>query len=174
MSILKHKKALLEFCCTDHWNNICSFTFNLKQTVKVEQKGSKNSTFQWYRLDEILSKKCFKEFMRALNRRVYKSAYVRHGKRLQAMAFLEKSAEGRFHFHAAIEAPKHMTHDDFCKFVMDVWLEQYFGYGHGDAKTNADRGWLDYMAKTRSKDGFDHYFDCLDIDTFHNKKIAVA
>ena len=43
-----------------------------------------------------------------------------------------------------------------------------------DAKANADRGWIDYMAKTRSKDGFDHYFDCLDIDTFHSKKIVFA
>ena len=112
--------------------------------------------------------------MRALNRRVYKSAYVRHGKRLQAMAFLEKSAEGRYHYHAAIEAPKHMAQDEFCKLAMDVWLEQYFGYGHGDAKSNADRGWIDYMAKIKSKNGFDHYFDCLDIGTLHNNKIVIA
>jgi hypothetical protein len=171
MSILKDKKALLEFCSTDHWDNVCAFTFNLKQAVRVDQK---NSTFQWYRLDDMRSRKCYKEFMRALNRRVYKSAYVRHGKRLQAMAILEKSVEGRYHFHAAIEAPKHMTQEEFCKLAMDVWLEQNFGYGHGDAKANADRGWIDYMAKVRSKDGFDHYFDCLDIDTFHNNKIVIA
>jgi hypothetical protein len=85
------------------------------------------------------------------------------------MAFLEKSKEGRFHYHAAIEAPKHMTQDEFCKIAMHVWLEQYFGYGKGVSKANADRGWIDYMAKMRSKDGFDHYLDCLDIDTFHNK-----
>ena len=174
MIILKHKKALLDFCSTDHWDNVCAFTFNLKQAVRVEQKGSKNSTFQWYRLDDMRSRKCFKEFMRALNRRVYKSAYVRHGKRLQTMAILEKSVEGRYHFHAAIESPKYMAQELFCKLAMDVWLEQYFGYGHGDAKANADRGWIDYMTKIRTKDGFDHYFDCLDIDTFHSKKIAVA
>jgi hypothetical protein len=118
MSILKHKKALLEFCSTDHWDNVCAFTFNLKQAVRVEQKGSKNSTFQWYRLDDMRSRKCFKEFMRALNRRVYKSAYFRHGKRLQTMAILEKSFEGRFHFHAAIESPKHIAQELFCKLAM--------------------------------------------------------
>ena len=53
MSILKHKKALLDFCSTDHWDNVCAFTFNLKQAVRVEQKDSKNSTFQWYRLDDM-------------------------------------------------------------------------------------------------------------------------
>jgi hypothetical protein len=120
MSILKHKKALLDFCSIDHWENVCAFTFNLKQAVRVEQKGSKNNTFQWYRLDDMRSRKCFKEFMRALNRRVYKSAYVRHGKRLQTIAILEKSVEGRYHFHAAIESPKHMAQELFCKLAMDV------------------------------------------------------
>ena len=71
MSILKHKKALLEFCSTDHWDNICAFTFNLKQAVKLKDTYFNNKKIEWYRLDDMRSRKCFKEFMRALNRRVY-------------------------------------------------------------------------------------------------------
>jgi len=174
MNILNHKKALLDFCSTDHWDNVCAFTFNLKQAVKLKEVYLNNKKIEWHRLDKIRCEQCFKEFMRDLNRRIYKSAYIKYGKRLQTMAFLERGAEGRYHFHAAIESPKFMTQDEFCKLAMDVWLEQSFGYGHGDAKANADRGWIDYMAKIRSKDGFDHYFDCLDIDTFHSKKIVFA
>ena len=128
MSILKYKKALLAFCRTDHWDNVCAFTFNLKHAVKLKEVYFNNKKIEWYRLDKIRCEQCFKEFMRDLNRRVYKSAYIKYGKRLQTMAFLEKSKEGRFHYHAAIEAPKHMTQDEFCKFAMHVWLEQYFGY----------------------------------------------
>jgi hypothetical protein len=56
---------------------------------------------------------------------------------------------------------------------MYVWLQHYLGYGHGDAKEHADSGWINYMTKFRSKDGFDHYFDCLNIDAFNNK-IVIA
>ena len=157
---------MVEFCSTDHWDNVCAFTFNMKQAVIFENG-------RWQSFDKITCEKCFKEFMRDLNRRIYKFAYTKHKKGLRVIAFIEKSKDRRYHFHAAIEAPKHMTQEAFCKFAMDVWLQQYFGYGHGDAKTNADRGWIDYMAKFRSKDGFDHYFDCLNIDAFNNK-IVIA
>ena len=174
MSILKHKKALLEFCSTDHWDNVCAFTFNLKQKVALRNAYFKNRKIEWYILDELRCKQCFKEFMRDLNKRIYKSAYIKKKKRLNAIPILEKIDFGRFHIHVAIEAPYFMSQDEFCEFAMNVWLDQYFGYGHGDAQTNANRGWLDYMAKLRSKYGFDHYLDCLILDAFHNNKAAFA
>jgi len=169
-----YKNAIIDFCSTDQWDNVCAFTFNLKQAVKFEKTNIKNTKFEWYPLDEIRAKKCFKEFMRDLNRQVYKSAYIKKTKRLNIIPILEKSESGRFHIHAAIEAPGYMNQDEFCKFAMSVWLEQFFGYGHGDAKANANRGWIDYMAKLQSKDGFEHYFDCIIIDAFHNNKTAFA
>ena len=174
MGIKQHKQAIIEFCSTDTWRNVCAFTFNMKQKVRLRNAHFKNIIFDWYILDELRCKQCFKEFMRDLNRRIYKSAYIKKKKRLNTIPILEKDECGRFHIHAAIEAPHFMTQDEFCKFAMDIWLEQYFGYGHGDAQTNANRGWLDYMAKIRSKNVFDHYLDCLIIDAFHNNKTAFA
>jgi len=173
MSVNNYKKALIDFCTIDHWDNCCAFTFNMKQAIKLKEVYCKNKRIDWFRLDRIRCYQCFKEFMRDLNRRIYKFADIKYGKRLNVIAFLEKSNEGRFHFHAAIEAPKHLTQEQFCKLAMDVWLEQDFGYGHGRTKVNADNGWIDYMTKSKSKDGFDHYLDCLDIDTFRNK-IVIA
>jgi hypothetical protein len=86
---------------------------------------------------------------------------------------LEKSKEGRFHFHAAIEAPGHMDASEFCSVAMKLWLEQDFGYDYGMARPNADPGWIGYMAKNRSKDGLEHYFDCIDLDTYFKKVVSV-
>ena len=73
-----------------------------------------------------------------------------------------------------LEKPQdfHMDANEFCSVAMKLWLEQDFGYDHGMARPNADHGWIGYMAKNRSKDGLEHYFDCIDLDTYFNKAVS--
>ena len=165
MTVENNKDSLVQFMDTSDWDNICDFTLNLKQALDYD--GT------LVHIDDIIARKALKWFMHQLNKKIYKRAYRHFGKRLQIVAVLEKSKEGRFHFHAAIEAPSHMVAIEFCSVAMKLWLEQDFGYDHGMARPNADRGWIGYMAKNRSKDGLEHYFDCIDLDTYFKKVVSV-
>ena len=120
------------------------------------------------RLDELTAKKAFRHYMKLLNRRIYNFAFRRHGKRLRVIPILEKSADGRWHYHAAIEPPSFMEANRFGEIAMDVWLQTPLGYGRGEISIDADAGWFAYMAKFRSKSGLECYYDCIDTEAFHN------
>ena len=161
MESQRQKQALITLCDTSHWRSLVALTFNLKQTIKVPIGG-----FQI--VDELTAKKAFKEYMRQLNRRIYGSANRRHAKRLRVIPILEKSANRRWHYHAAIEPPSFMDPADFGKLAMALWLKTDFGYDRGDVAVNPDAGWITYMAKLRSKSEFEHYYDCIDTEAFFN------
>jgi hypothetical protein len=106
--------------------------------------------------------------MNRLNRQLYGAAFRHHGKRLRVIPIIEKSAEGRWHYHVAIEPPVFMEAVDFSKVAMDIWLNSSLGYAHGDTTVNADTGWIAYMAKRGGKSGLEDYYDCIDTEAFHN------
>ena len=106
MLLKNNKDSLVQFMNTSNWDNVCDFTLNLKQALNYDEKP--------VHIDEIIARKALKWFMHQLNKKIYKRAYRHFGKRLQIVAVLEKSSEGRFHFHAAIEAPHHMDAIEFC------------------------------------------------------------
>ena len=159
--ISKEQKALLSMCEITHWRSIVALTLNLKQVVRTLDNG-------FIGVDEFVCRKAFSHYMRQLNELVYKAAYRRHGKRLRVIPVLEKSADGRWHYHVAIEPPAHVDAYDFGKLAMSIWLAQELGYGFGDVSFDADRGWISYQLKRRSKDGLECFLDCLDIDAFNN------
>ena len=161
MTTFQEKTALIEFCDTSHWRSVVGLTLNLKQTVVTPSGG-------FVRIDELTAKKAFRHYMKLLNRRIYKAAYRHHGKQLRVIPILEKSADGRWHYHAAIEPPWFMDANRFGDIAMDVWLQTPLGYGHGEISIDADAGWFAYMAKFRSKSGLEYYYDCIDTEAFHN------
>jgi hypothetical protein len=120
------------------------------------------------RLDELMAKKAFGNYLNDLNRRIYKAAFRHHGKRLRVIPILEKSADGRWHYHVAVEPPWFMDANSFGDIAMDVWRRTPHGYGHGEISVNADAGWIAYMAKLRGKSGLEEYFDCIDTEAFYN------
>ena len=119
-------------------------------------------------VDELAAKKAFKEYMRLLNRRIYGAAHRHHGKRLRVIPILERSVNRRWHYHVAIEPPSFMNGAEFGELAMAMWLKGDLGYEFGDVAENADSYWISYMAKLRTKSDFEHYFDCIDTDTFFN------
>jgi len=158
---LQEKNALIQLCDTSHWRSIVGLTLNLKQSITTE-------AFGFVRIDELTAKKAFRQYMHDLNRQIYRAAFRHHGKRLRVIPILEKSEDGRWHYHVAMEPPNFMDSKGFGDIAMEVWRLTFLGYGHGAISTNGDAGWPAYMAKLRSKSGFEHYFDCIDTEAFYN------
>ena len=161
MTILKHRSALLKCCDTTAWRSVAGLTLNLKQSIRTPHCG-------FVMVDEFAAKAAFKRYMKALNRRMYRSAYRHHNRRLRVIPILEKSEGGRWHYHLAVESPAFMTADQFTELATQLWLGSELGYGHGQADPNVDHGWLIYITKLRTKNAFEHYLDCLDVDALHN------
>jgi hypothetical protein len=120
------------------------------------------------RLDELSAKKAFHHYMKGLNRKIYGAAFRHQRKRLRVIPILEKSADGRWHYHVAIESPSFMYATSFGQVAMDLWLHTPLGYCHGDVAVNADDGWIAYMAKRRGKSRLENYYDCIDTEALHN------
>jgi hypothetical protein len=161
VTALQENTALIKFCDISHWRSAVGLTLNLKQSVEMPSGG-------FVRLDELAAKKAFRHYMKLLNRQIYKCAFRHHGKRLRVIPILEKSEEGRWHYHAAMEPPLFMDANGFGDIAMDVWLQTPLGYGHGEISKDVDAGWIAYMAKLRSKSGLEQYFDTIDTEAFYN------
>jgi hypothetical protein len=161
MTILAHRAALLRLCDTSTWHLVVGLTLNLKQSIRTPNGG-------FVMVDELAAKKAFKTYMDALDRRIYRSAYRHHDKRLSVIPILEKSAGERWHYHLAIEPPVFMIGNQFTDLASQLWLNSELGYGHGHADPDVDQGWMTYITKLRTKNAFEHYLDSLDIDSLHN------
>jgi hypothetical protein len=145
---------------TSHWHSIVALTLTYKQAQRF-----KFGT--WVALDDIQIKKTFRHFLHSLNRAIYKNAYRYHRKRLRVIPVLEKSAE-RWHIHASIELPPHISPDDFEKLVRQCWKATDWGYTETDVKFNADKGWTDYTLKPFQKKDFEHFYDSIVWELFNN------
>lgn len=161
MAPRQERLALLQLCDTSRWDSVVGLTLNLKQSMTTERGG-------FVRIDELSAKKAFRRYVNGLNRRVYGAAFRHHGKRLRVIPILEKSADGRWHYHVAMEPPSFMDGTSFGQVAMDLWLHTPLGYGHGDVAVNVDEGWMAYMAKRRGKSGLENYYDCIDTEALHN------
>jgi hypothetical protein len=161
LTTVQEKIALMQLCDTSRWRSVVGLTLNLKQSVVTASGG-------FVRLDELMAKKAFRHYMNMLNRRIYNSAFRHHGKRLRVIPILEKSEDGRWHYHVAIEPPEFMEAESFGNIAMVIWLGTFLGYGHGEISASVDAGWSAYMAKRRGKSGLEGYFDSIDTEAFYN------
>ncbi len=84
MTQLQDKHTLVQMCDTTDWLSTMGLTLNLKQSIRTSTGG-------FVTIDEFMAKKAFRQFMNLLNRRIYKSAFRHHGKRLRVIPILEKS-----------------------------------------------------------------------------------
>ena len=75
------------------------------------------------------------------------------------IAVLEKDLLGRWHFHAAIEPPAHLSPEQFDKEIRCCWAKTHWAYREVMVRDNADPGWLKYMFKQRQKSGLEHWSD---------------
>jgi hypothetical protein len=145
---------------TSGWRSICAVTLTLKQAL--EQEG------YWFRADPHQCSRAFRHFMNLLNRSVYGASFRKEKKRVRVIPILEKDGNGRFHYHAAIEPPLHIRHEDFWAYVRHCWAEVDWAYERNAIEFGADEGWINYMLKLGQKSGLEAWSDCIDWHNFHN------
>lgn len=161
MKSREKQQALTAVCDTTHWRAVVALTLNLKQSVPTPNGG-------FALVDEQACKKTFKRFCNSLNREVYGAAHRHHKKRLRIIPILEHPASGRWHYHVAIEPPEFMDGESLAERAVKQWEQTPLGYGHGHVCAQADSGWLPYMTKFRTKEVFEDFLDCLDVEALHN------
>ena len=69
--------------------------------------------------------RAFNHFMNCLNRKVYRNAFYRHGKRLRVIPILEKELYGAYHWHCSLERPIHLSEFRFMFLVKETWSETH-------------------------------------------------
>jgi pyridoxine/pyridoxamine 5'-phosphate oxidase len=107
--------------------------------------------FRGVTADDILASSNFAHFRRRLDQKVLGSAAKRYAKKIKIVAVLEKSADGRLHYHCIIERPSHWSFDRFAEAVYECWSKTDFGYHQVDIQDQADAGWTDCILKARQK-----------------------
>jgi hypothetical protein len=152
---------------TDNWHSPHSLTLTLRQALTADN-GS------LIRLDEYQCKKAFAVFRNHLDRAVYGNAARRIGKRVKVIPVLERSESGRWHFHAAIDLPKHMTAAQFARLIRKCWSKTDWAYRRTHTKRKANQGWVQYMLKPLQKSAFENWSDCIVWECLHNPPIADA
>ena len=146
---------------TAHWRSICDVTLTLKQ-ARPSDDG------RWFQGNEYQYRAALRNFMERLNNAVYGNAARRYRKRLRVIAVLEKELYGRWHYHAAIELPAHISLVNFERLIHESWGKTHWGYDRVQVRDNADQRWVRYMLKPRQKSGFETWSDCIDWDPLHN------
>jgi hypothetical protein len=148
---------------TRHWRSSVAVTLSLKQAIQIRPKSLIRT-----KLDEQKAKSAFGHFMHLMNRAVYKNGFERKQKRLRVIPVLEKKQLGRWHYHAAIEPPPHLSPEDFEILIHDSWSGMHWGYREIDVKPNADQTWVNYMLKRWQKSELEAWADTIDSDNLFN------
>ena len=84
------KKSIREYIHSLPYKNSLSITLTMKQGVKNDY------------LDNIKADKNFRHFMNLLNKKIYGNSHRRFKKSISVIPVLEKSVEGRFHYHLTL------------------------------------------------------------------------
>jgi hypothetical protein len=144
-----------------HWDSVCAVTLTLKQAIRPSDNAREF-------LDQLKASGNFRSFMTRLNRAVFGNAIRRHSKRLRVISSLEKDADGRYHYHAALEKPSRFKEEEFKALIARCWTDTRWGYRVIDVKFGPDQGWIDYMLKSSQKSGLEAWTDCIDWNSFYN------
>jgi hypothetical protein len=167
---------------TSHWRSVLAVTLTVKQALLSDRGGL-------LALTEIQAKKELRYFMTRLTRCVYGRA-ARKGKKLRVIPVVEKEADGRWHYHLAIEPPAHLHVNQFAAQIISSWSKSPWAHRINHIKPEAVHGWvysafqrressppkLDpekdgwriYLLKKRGKSGLEYWVDCIDLDTLNN------
>ena len=146
---------------TTHWKSAFALTFTLKQAFHSQPGVS-------VRLTEDQCRATFAHFLRKLNKAIFGATARHYGKRVKIIPVLEKDENGRWHYHAAIEKPQHVSELKFLTLLRRFWSQLDWGYERMSIEGNVDQGWIDYMLKPKQKSGLECWSDCIDWNNFYN------
>jgi hypothetical protein len=91
---------------------------------------------------------------------------------LEKDANVGRQAIKRWHIHAALEPPRHLSADEFEIVVRRCWAKTDWGYIEADIHHQADQGWINYMLKSRGKSELENWFDCVILESFNNPSLT--
>ena len=149
---------------TQKWRSLLAVTFSVKQ-------GVREHGYMFYGDQETYTK-AFERFIRRLNRAVHGNATRRFDKRLRVLAVVEKDRDGRWHIHAAIEPPEHMSKRKFRRAILRYWpTKNVWAYRENKVELDADAGWIGYCLKPRQKSGLEAWSDSIDWYSFYNPPV---
>lgn len=120
-------------------------TLTLKQTI-------------WHdgivkRLDRIEATKNLREFLNRLNRLYFGNKVKRYNQRLDVFPILEKSYDGRLHYHLTIRNPEPENPELLDERIRKCWEQTYFGDRQIDVQqTHNVSGWNAYISKRLHQD----------------------
>lgn len=120
-------------------NNFVGLTLTLKQGL------------DGYMLNNERCTQNLRHFMNVINKKVFGNANKRYGKKLQIFPVIEKSKEGRYHYHMIIERPLEWCLDDFTHLIETEWVKTQFGHRQLHLDQFIDFGWVHYITKFHSK-----------------------
>jgi hypothetical protein len=92
------------------WHSPQPLTLTLRQARKADNG-------RWIKLDVYECKKAFGVFTHHLDRAVYGNAARRFNRRVRVIPILERSDTERWHFHGAIERPRHLNAIQFYRLI---------------------------------------------------------
>ena len=85
--------------------------------------------------------------MNLLNKKIYGNRFSRYGLKLEVFPVIEKSTEGRLHYHLIVESPVDIHFDRFNHIVHTLWMTTRFGYREHHIDQTIDDGWIKSITK---------------------------
>ena len=134
----KLKKYIKDYAMDFDATNCFGVTLTMKQRVNNKS------------LDSIGCSENLRHFLNVLNKKCFGNAFKRFDKRLRVLPSLERSSDGRWHYHLTLENPYPSNPIKFERMIESTWFKTSYGYRHIDIKHSINEGWGDYITK------FDH------------------
>ncbi len=155
------QSAVQRHCSTVAWNEFYALTLGLRwrscDTQRIRFLPSAGPPPEYVQN--------FHHFMNVLNNHAFGKAARRGFKRISVIPVLEQDRSSRFHYHAAIDRPAHVSHSEFCGIISETWRQSRWGKQRLQIIPGADGGWTKYILKRASKV---NWFDSIDWQNFHN------
>ena len=134
------KKSIKDYAMDFDPTNCFAVTLTMKQ--RVDNKS----------LDNITSSQNLRHFLNVLNKKCFGNAYKRFNKRLRVLPSLERSSDGRWHYHLALENPFPINPMKFERMIESAWFKTSYKHRHIDIKHKVNEGWGDYITKFNHRD----------------------
>ena len=135
---MKLKESIKDYVNDLDLTNCFAVTLTMKQRVNNKS------------LDNITSSQNLRHFLSVLNKKCFGNAYKRFNKRLRVLPSLERSSDGRYHYHLTLENPYPDNPMKFAQMIEFTWFKTNYGYRKIDIQHKVDKGWGSYITK------FDH------------------
>ena len=140
------KESIKDYVQEFDLSNCCGVTLTMKQ--RYDNKS----------LDDISSSRNLRHFLNLLNKNCFGNSFKRFNKRLKVFPSLERSKQGRWHYHLIIENPFPSDLIKFERMVEFNWFKTPYGFRRVDINHSINNGWGDYITK------FDHPDNTIDYE----------